>query len=54
VIVGYGEMSISIVRGRPRPEVTSPVDRANTVSYESPIHVLGLLCTVHELYVIFF
>jgi hypothetical protein len=39
--------------GRSSPEVTSLNDRVTMVSYKCPIHVSGLLCTVHELHATF-
>jgi hypothetical protein len=49
IIVDYGGISISTARGRPRPEVTSPVDRATTVFYACFIDIYRLSCTVSTL-----
>jgi hypothetical protein len=46
LIVDYGGISISTARGRLKPEVTSPVDRATTVFYSCFIDIYRLSCTV--------
>jgi hypothetical protein len=53
-LVNNGGLSISVARGRRKPEVASSSDRVTMVSYKCPTHVLGLLCTVHESYASFF
>jgi hypothetical protein len=50
LIVDFGGMSISTARGRPRPEVTSPVDRATTVFYSCFVDIYRLSCTVSTLF----
>jgi hypothetical protein len=49
LIVNYGRMSISTARGRPRPEVTPPVDRATTVFCSCFVDIYRLSCTVSML-----
>jgi hypothetical protein len=53
VIVDYGAMSNSTDRGRPRPAVTSPVDRVTMVSYQCPIHISCLLYTFDKFFALF-
>jgi hypothetical protein len=43
-------MSISTARGRLRPEVTSPVDRATTVFSSCFVDIYCLSCTVSTLF----
>jgi hypothetical protein len=52
-IVNYGEMSISTARGRLRPEVTPPVDRATTVFYSCFVNNYRLSSTVSTLSALF-
>jgi hypothetical protein len=49
LIVDYGGISISTVRGRLTPEVTSPVDRATTVFYSCFVDIYRVSCTVSTL-----
>jgi hypothetical protein len=49
VIVDYGGISISTARGRLKPKVTSPVDRATTVFYSCFVDIYRLFCTVSTL-----
>jgi hypothetical protein len=48
-IVDYGGMSISTARGRLRPEMWSPVDKATTVLYSCFVDNYRLSCTVSTL-----
>jgi hypothetical protein len=44
-----GDLSISVARGRARPEVTSPIESSTTVFYQSSIHISCLTCIVSKL-----
>jgi hypothetical protein len=46
MVVDYGGMWISTARGRLRPQVRSPVDRATTVFYSCFVDNYRLSCTV--------
>jgi hypothetical protein len=53
LIVDYGGMSILIARGRLRPEMRSPVDRATMVFYSCIVDKYRLSCTVSTLLALF-
>jgi hypothetical protein len=49
LIVDYGEMWISTAKGRVRPEMRSPVDRATTAFYSCFVDKYCLSCNVSTL-----
>jgi hypothetical protein len=53
-IIQYGEIAISTAKVRPTPEISSPNDKLTMASSLCPLHVSGLLCTIHELLAVFF
>jgi hypothetical protein len=53
LIVDYGGLSILTARGRLRPEMKSPVDRATTVFYSCFVDIYRLSCTVSTLLTLF-
>jgi hypothetical protein len=53
LIADYGGMSILTARGRLRPEMRSPVDRATTVFYSCFVDSYRLSCNISTLLALF-